>query len=665
MLWRSAWRVVGVLTLGLLSAAGPAQALAPNTVRASLSATGTEIPSGAIRPVISNDGRWVAFVTNANGLVGQDTNNLNDVYLKDLHTGALRRISQRPDGSSSDGPAGEPRMSADGRIIVFLSSASNLVPGGIAASNDVYVYDRVQDTLRRVTASATGEASNASEIEPQVSSDGSAIVFDSAATNLPASPAVASGFREVYVADTATLTPQLVSRTFNGLPENLHSGGPSVSSGGRFVAFNSDASNMVANDNNMLGDAFVRDMQTGVTTRVSVTSAGGEAAGGGTNWTSITPDGCQIAFTSSATNLAPALPVGRKVFVRNRCTNNTEAVSLDNTSAVITAEVNQPTISDDGCQVLFLSGALTGGLTVPLLRDRCQGTTSRMDLSTAGDPGNNATAQPRMSHNGRYVTFDSFANNLVAGDANGTWDAFVRDRATAAPPIADLQVSVSGRRVTVDASASSDPDNGIASAAIGFGDGSPEAAGLTASHDYARDGSFTVTLTVTDRDGLIGTAAKAVTVTGDAPAAAAPQGPVDVTLPPVVKSLALTGGVLSRARFAVVPKGGRVGGRRGATLLVNASEPATLTLTFERGRRGRRVAGRCTPGARKGARCTSYRAAGTLTITLRRGDNAIALTGRVAGKALKTGPYRLRAVARTADGRRSSTLTRTFTITRS
>jgi len=662
---------VSALALAALVMPTPAAAITPTTIRASLTPAGAEIALASGLPVTSANGRWVAFQSFA-GIVNGDENGLLDVYLKDMHTGQVRRVSQRPDGTSGDGPSSDPSISADGRYVAFSTEALNLGTGVTNAHRDVYVYDRDTNTSRRVTTSMTGGDANEMSGELQISHDGSHVVFYSRASDLVAG---AGSGQDIFVADVASLTLRRVTTDTVGGAANGFSGGPDVSNGGRFVSFNSEASDLVAGDINGFNDVFVKDVQTGATTRQSVAANGAEG-NSISQWTSITADGCLIAFNSHASNLVAGSGTGLKAMVRNRCTPNVEVASVSNSSSVHTVTNDRPDISDDGCAVVFRTGTAivtpAPGNAAAILRDRCAGTTSRLDVSTAGNLGDQSIGQVRISAGtGRYVSFDSNATNLVPGDGNSTTDAFIRDRANAAPPIADLQVSVSGSSVSVDATASRDPDNGIARATVSFGDGSSETSGLTATHEYTRDGSFTVTVSVTDRDDLTTTASKVVSIsgTGDGGGATPPgagEPPPPAYLPAPLGGalkLELSGGVLARTRFRPITKAGRIGGQRGTTLLLSASEPSLLSLRFERILKGRKAGGRCSPRARRGKRCTLYRPAGATTAKLRRGDNDVPLGGRIKGKALEPGRYRVLARAKASDGRVSQTLVRTFTIT--
>ena len=147
------------------------------------------------------------------------------------------------------------------------------------------------------------------------------------------------------------------------------------------------------------------------------------------------------------------------------------------------------------------------------MRDRCSGATSRLDVSTAGDPGNGPATETHISGGtGRYVAVDSQATNLVSGDSNGKYDVFVRDLATNTAPTASLTTQITGAQVLADAGASADPDGYVLNGSINWGDGSASENGLSGVHNYTHPGTYGVTVTVTDADGASASAISAVTV---------------------------------------------------------------------------------------------------------------------------------------------------------
>jgi hypothetical protein len=641
-----------------LALAGPQVAAAqPTTTRANLDSTGAQATDVSSSPSISADGRFVAFLSSAPNLVAGDTNGSQDIFLRDRLSGETRRASVGPGGAQLGSGTDGPRISANGRFVLFRGVSADIVPG--STGSQLYLYDRTTRAVRRVAAPPPPYHSAA---HPSISDDGGRVAFTST-----------SGVTtDVFVADTTTGAVRRVSETPAGAPANGASSEVDISGDGRQVAFATFATNLATPDSNGMRDAVVRDLESGAFTRVSV-GAGNAEGNGHASAPALSRDGCIVAFLSTATNLV-ALDTGvsPKVFARNRCAGDTEIASISNggTQAAAGLPID---ISGDGCLIAFRATTVVNPApafgSAAVLRDRCAGTTSRLDLATTGEPGGGGVTDVRLSAGaGRYAVFSSSASNLVDNDSNGVADTFVRDRAVNAAPLAVLTLRPDGHRVTADATASSDPDGYELTAAISFGDGSPARAGLQATHEYARAGTFSVTVTVTDADRVSATSTQAVTVTD--PARPAPQPPPpdpdpDPRTPRDPPALVLDGVRLSPARFAVHPRGARAGGARGGRLSLRLSAAATVTLRFERALPGRRVGNRCAASARRGPRCTRFAAAGTLRRRLPAGRSAIALTGRVGSRTLRAGRYRLRVSARGIDGAVAKPRTLTLTILRS
>jgi Tol biopolymer transport system component len=216
-----------------------------------------------------------------------------------------------------------------------------------------------------------------------------------------------------------------------------------VSADGRFVAFVSLASTLVAGDTNGTSDVFVRDRVAGTTERVSVDGRGRQATGGDaggvldTNWgaPAISADGRYVAFASSATNLVKGdRNRVADVFVRDRVAGTTERVSVASRKVEANGESSQPAISGDGRFVAFASFADnlvptdTNFTSDVFVVDRTGGGPQRVSVSTTGAQGENRSEQPSISADGRFVAFMSSSDALVPGDNDGASDVFVRDR---------------------------------------------------------------------------------------------------------------------------------------------------------------------------------------------------------------------------------------------
>jgi Tol biopolymer transport system component len=272
--------------------------------------------------------------------------------------------------------SGDPAISADGRYVAFASAATNLVLGDTNGQQDIFVHDRVTGTTERVSVDSAG--------------------------------AQANGASGVY--------------------------GLSISSDGRYVAFQSDATNLVVGDTNNASDVFVHDRQSGTTERVSVDSAGMQG-NGGSDYPSISADGRYVAFVGGATNLVPGDTNGQPdIFVHDRVTGTTERVSVDSAGAQANGASDAASISADGRYVAYGSLASnlvpgdTNGVEDVFLHDRQLGITERISVNSAGFQGNNLSDGPSISGDVRFVAFYSLATNLVAGSLDGVFEVFVRDR---------------------------------------------------------------------------------------------------------------------------------------------------------------------------------------------------------------------------------------------
>jgi Tol biopolymer transport system component len=322
-------------------------------------------------------------------------------------------------------------MSSRARAVAL--GAALLLAGCDGNVNDSTVLVAVTD---RVSVSSFGVQGDQPSLFPSITPDGRFVAFTSNSSNL--FPGVTAGLDQVYVRDRTTGTTTLVSVNTTGQPGDGNSSRPSISANGRWVAFQSVATDLVGGDANGTSDIFVRDLSAvpPATIRVSVvTGAGAESAGASTGGV-ISGDGAFIAFESDATDLTPDTyaPFALNVFRHpNSAAGTTDLISIT-TAAVAGTFANAPSISGDGAVVAFL--AFDTDLTVPgtsgaqhvFLRDLGVGLTELVSRSTGGVEGNQDSDRPFVSSDGLFVAFESFATNL-APDTNGpVIDIFVRDR---------------------------------------------------------------------------------------------------------------------------------------------------------------------------------------------------------------------------------------------
>jgi Tol biopolymer transport system component len=422
--------VLGVAVSIVVSMAGPAAANGATTERISVANDGTQANDYSAVPSISADGRYVAFPTQASTLVPGDTNNAWDVFLRDRQTGTTTRISVAGDGSQGDNDSYAPALTPDGRYVAFYSYASNLVAGDTNGRADIFVRDRWAGTNTRVSFASDGSQGNDRSVQPVISADGRYIAFWSYASNLV--PSDTNGVPDVFLRDRQTGTTTRVSVASDGTQGNDSSLRPAISADGRYITFWSDASNLVPGDTNGVADVFVWDRQTGTTTRVSLASDGSQA-----NNRSVEPainaDGRYIVFWSFASNLVPGdTNNDMDVFVRDRQTGTTTRVSLASDGSQGNRYSVQPAISPDGRYVTFYSAATnlvpgdTNDSVDVFRRDRWAGTTTRVSVASDGGQANSQSFDAVISADGRYVAFASSASNLVPGDTNNITDVFVR-----------------------------------------------------------------------------------------------------------------------------------------------------------------------------------------------------------------------------------------------
>jgi len=254
------------------------------------------------------------------------------------------------------------------------------------------------------------------------------VAFDSDASNIV--PGDTNLRRDIFVRDTLTNTTTSVSVDSAGNQQNSSSSFKvsSISADGRFVAFESSASNIVPGDTNGNTDIFVRDRLTNTTTRVSVDSAGNQA-NSASETPSLSGDGRFVAFKSFASNLVPGDTNSESdIFVRDRLTNTTTRVSVDSAGNQRNIGSESPSISADGRFVAFnlYSLNLDVGATFAqdiFVRDRLTNTTTNVSVDSAGNPGEGDS--PSISADGRFVAFESNSSYLVPGDTNNTDDIFV------------------------------------------------------------------------------------------------------------------------------------------------------------------------------------------------------------------------------------------------
>jgi Tol biopolymer transport system component len=401
------------------------------------------------RPSISQDGRWVAFDSDARNLAANDTNYGIDVFVHDRQTGATLLISIQDDGSKLDYHSFSPSISPDGRFVAYSTSANFTTLNDWNFHSDVFVHDRdpdgngVFDEGNAVTAIVSldpnGNPGDGDSQFPSISADGNVISFRSTSTNLVSGDM--NGVPDIFVHDRTAGTTTRVTVTPAGRGANDVSDEPVLSSDGSAVAYSSLATNLDVNDTNGMRDIFVYDIPTGIVTRVNVSSTGAQAIGGASSAPSLSADGMLVAFDSCAPNLVPNDPSGWcDCFMHDRSNGTTIEVSFDSNGNPGNWNSLTPALSADGTVVAF-SGWSDNLVRIDenyrpdlFVRDLVTGILTPCS-SLGGVTGDEVAFSPAISGDGRSVGYVSYADNLALSDTNATADILVRDL-TIADPVA-------------------------------------------------------------------------------------------------------------------------------------------------------------------------------------------------------------------------------------
>jgi Tol biopolymer transport system component len=392
------------------------------TTRVSVSSSHRQGDRPSFTAGISADGRYVAFTSLATNLVRGDTNKRQDGFVYDRKTGRTERVSvsnsgaQARPGPDPNGGSAAMDLSADGRYVLFRSDASNLIAGDTNRKSDAFIHDRVTGKTRRIPPAGVGVTGGA------LSANGRYAVLD--------------GGGNVFRYDLRH--GRLLRLTVGA---NSWSDGVSVTADGRYVAFTSNASNLVHSDTNKLPDVFVRDVRTGRTIRISVTSAGKQGVGkrysNGSNAPTISSDGRYVAFHSDMGNLVPGDTNNTfDIFVHDLVTRKTQRVNVSSTGRQANAESGAgASFSVDGRYVAFSSLATNlvpndrNDITDVFVRDLRTHRTQLVSLGLHGQ-GDDASwigLGTAFTRDSRHLLFASWAANLVPGDTNSVADVFVRD----------------------------------------------------------------------------------------------------------------------------------------------------------------------------------------------------------------------------------------------
>jgi len=352
--------IMWLIILSLFLPPFPTSAAKWDTIRVSLANDGSEANGFSYKASLSPNGYYVAFWSYASNLVATDTNNAADVFLRDVFNNTTILVSVAFDGSQGNANSANPSVSYNGQYVAFESNASNLVPNDTNGVSDIFVRDVVNGTITRVSVDSSGNEGNLASNSPVISADGRYVAFESKASNLV--PGDTNNQTDIFLHDLQTGQTTRISVATDGSQALCNSIpncsiSPSISGDGRYVAFASSAYNLVSDDTNNKQDIFVRDTVNNITMRVSVASDGSQ----GNNTSrhpSISAGGDYVVFDSLATNLVSGDSNGQAdVFMRDVFAGTTSIVSLASDGSQITLPSTYPVVSEDGRYVAFMCSA--------------------------------------------------------------------------------------------------------------------------------------------------------------------------------------------------------------------------------------------------------------------------------------------------------------------
>ncbi len=433
-----------VLCFQLSVFASQSEAATVDLTRVSLDLDGAATNGSSSFPQISDDGRYTVFESSASDLVPRDTNNSTDVFLYDRITASTTLISKGRfgNGVSARGTSYRPAISANGRYIVFVSDAEDLTAWNINNNkNNIFRYDRETDSTLVTSITDVGaDLANGHSYNPQITPDGRYVVYESIASNLVDNDQ--NGASDIFRRDLLAGRTTRVSVSTGGAQGNNNSKYPQITPNGRYIVFQSSAVNLVDGiDANNAPDIFLRDTQRGETFKISV--AGNRGGNRGSYSPQVTPDIHHVVFESDASNLVDNDNNGRSdIFVRDLSGGGIRRVSVDSNGTQANNGSYTAQITDDGRQVIFQShatnlvaGDVNGKFDI-FTHDIGDNKTSLVSAKPDGTQTNNHSYHPQVTPDGRFIVYGSDATNLTAGPyAGGISNIFLRDNAKPDPEL--------------------------------------------------------------------------------------------------------------------------------------------------------------------------------------------------------------------------------------
>jgi Tol biopolymer transport system component len=377
---------------------------------------------GSAEPFITPDGRYAAFGSVASNLVSPaPPEEIEQVYRKDLLTGETVLASSSSAGEAGDLNSYPTSISADGRYVLFFSFATNLVsPPQPGFLQQVYRKDLRTGGVALVSTNAAGEAGDGDSFDSAISGDGNRVTFMSVADNLiAASPAV---IPQIYLKDLSNGAVSLVSAGPAGEEADGPARFPSISADGRYVVFDTDAGNLGGAPAAGTSNVYRKDTRTGEIVMASTNSAG-RGGNAGSDSADISDGGRFVVFNSEATNIvSPPTPAGiRMSYCKDMDTGEAVLVSADSEGVAGNDNSDSVRVSGNGRYATFISWSTnlvsppySGDFPLVYRKNIITGQLEPASVSASGEPADDGCGNCSISGEGRYVAFDSLAGNLFS-----------------------------------------------------------------------------------------------------------------------------------------------------------------------------------------------------------------------------------------------------------
>jgi uncharacterized repeat protein (TIGR01451 family) len=401
-----------------------------DTMRVSVDSNDNQLNGWSNTIAISDDGRYILFASDANNAVANDTNGQQDIFMRDTVNNTTTRVNVDNKGNEANNYSSNMLMTLDGRYVAFASDADNLVPNDTNRQTDIFVRDMVTSTITRVNIDSNNNETNWYTYPVWLTPDGRYILFSSTAANLVS---LDTNWQEdVFLRDTINNTTIRVNVDSSGNETNNYSYPTAITPDGRYVLFSSDADNLVANDTNNQSDVFVRDILSGTTTRINMKDS--VEANNYSYPMAISADGRYVLFGSDADTLVPNDMNGQwDIFLKDMQNNTNVRINTSTSWQETNGYSYVLSISSWLRYILFRSYSTnlvandTNGIGDLFVRDIVNNTTTRVNVDNTGNQANWNTYWGIITPDGRYVLFGSDANNLVANDVWGIYDWFMNE----------------------------------------------------------------------------------------------------------------------------------------------------------------------------------------------------------------------------------------------